>query len=274
MEAKTKINLIGGGFQHAPGSTLWKVPKTVEWCYESKEHPISVYVDNAIPKALTDNDDKIKFGWILESRFISGPAVNHVRDNLGLYKDCFVHIFTHHRELQDLDPTLFKWSPAYGTYIDDIRLYPKTKTISMISSSKSSTELHKLRCKILKKLDGIVDCFGRDTNPIDKKEEGLCDYMFSIVIENDSYPTYFTEKILDCFATGTVPIYMGAPDISEHYNADGIISLTENARFDASVFTAQLYRTMLPAIKDNLERVKPLDILDDWVYNQYIKDYV
>ena len=33
--------------------------------------------------------------------------------------------------------------------------------------------------------------------------------MFSVCIENDVYDTYFTEKILDCFATGTIPIYKG-----------------------------------------------------------------
>ena len=33
----------------------------------------------------------------------------------------------------------------------------------------------------------------------ENKEVGLCDYMFSVVIENGIYETYFTEKILDCF---------------------------------------------------------------------------
>ena len=48
-----------------------------------------------------------------------------------------------------------------------------------------------------------VDFYGRGfETEIVRKEEGLCDYMFSIAIENASYETYF-EKLLDCFATGT-----------------------------------------------------------------------
>jgi len=36
---------------------------------------------------------------------------------------------------------------------------------------------------------------------------------------------YFTEKILDCFRTRTVPIYWGCTNIREHFEADGIIVL-------------------------------------------------
>ncbi len=31
-----------------------------------------------------------------------------------------------------------------------------------------------------------------------------------IQVENSQIDTYFTEKLLDCFLTGTVPIYWGA----------------------------------------------------------------
>ena len=50
-------NLIGGGFQHAYSSTLWKKPKHVTWHYESKEHPVSVYCDNGLIRGLDDKDD-------------------------------------------------------------------------------------------------------------------------------------------------------------------------------------------------------------------------
>ena len=63
------------------------------------------------------------------------------------------------------------------------------------------------------------------------KEDGLCDYMFSVAIENGEYETYFTEKILDCFATGTIPVYLRAPDIENHFNMDGIITLSDNLMF-------------------------------------------
>jgi hypothetical protein len=50
-----------------------------------------------------------------------------------------------------------------------------------------------------------IDVYGRGISEIPNKEVGLKDYMFSFAVENDTYDTYFTEKILDCFATGTIP---------------------------------------------------------------------
>jgi len=266
------LNLIGGGFQHAHGSTLWKKPKYVKWHYESNEFSQSVYLDNDIKRGITDRKNgKRKFGWILESRCISQPIVNDLKENLDVYRETYEFILTHHKELLKIDDEFFKWCPGYGTYIDNIKIYNKSKQCSMISSGKNFTSLHKKRVNILNKLAStkIVDTFGRDTNPIDKKEEGLCDYMFSIAIENDSYETYFTEKLLDCFATGTIPIYIGAPDIGDHFDSDGIINLTNV--FDFNTLTRDLYESKKDSIKNNLEKTKKLDILDDWIYNTYIK---
>lgn len=38
-------------------------------------------------------------------------------------------------------------------------------------------------------------------------------YKFSLCIENAQFPGYITEKIIECFVAGVIPIYMGAPDI-------------------------------------------------------------
>jgi hypothetical protein len=140
----------------------------------------------------------------------------------------------------------------------------------MIASKKTFSTQQVLRIQVAEALDNCkhVDVFGRDTTPIDKKEEGLNDYMFSIAIENDSYETYFTEKIIDCFAVGTVPVYMGAPDIGEHFNANGIIEFKPG--FDMNILTPDLYASMKDAIEDNYNRSLKYDILDDWICNTYL----
>ena len=35
--------------------------------------------------------------------------------------------------------------------------------------------------------------------PLDDKVDAIKDYMFSFAVENANYPTYFTEKLTDCF---------------------------------------------------------------------------
>jgi hypothetical protein len=117
-----------------------------------------------------------------------------------------------------------------------------------------------------------IDVFGRGIQEIPNKEIGLKDYMFSFAVENDTYDTYFTEKILDCFATGTIPVYMGTKKVVEYFNPDGIIFFDGN--FDLSLLTEELYQSKMDAIKDNYERVQKYSVLDDWIFENYLIEYV
>ena len=53
--------------------------------------------------------------------------------------------------------------------------------------------------------------------------------MFSIAIENSRNGCYFTEKILDCFTTRTVPIYWGCPDIGDYFDMNVIITFNRKS---------------------------------------------
>jgi hypothetical protein len=129
---------------------------------------------------------------------------------------------------------------------------------------------HQYRLSWAQKLHDKVDFYGRGYNEIQTKEEGLADYMFSVAIENASYETYFTEKIQDCFAMGTIPVYYGSPDIGKFFNQDGIIFLNDD--FDVSQLTPELYYGKLDAVKENLEVVKNFLINEDYIYKTYLED--
>ena len=60
------------------------------------------------------------------------------------------------------------------------------------------------------------------------------------VFENGQYETYFTEKLLDCFATGTIPVYLGAPDIGNYFNKDGIIDLTDEFEVSDEIYFSKM----------------------------------
>jgi alpha(1,3/1,4) fucosyltransferase len=49
--------------------------------------------------------------------------------------------------------------------------------------------------------------------PCRSKMEVLGSYNFSLCLENMPMQGYITEKIFDCFYAGTIPMYLGAPDI-------------------------------------------------------------
>jgi hypothetical protein len=267
---KLKLNLVGDSFTHLSGgnkgySVHGKESKYIEWVRDDGLN-ITFYIDSFISQGLVDNISGIKYGWLLESKFITPAIVEDVKLNYQKYFEVFKYIFTHNKELLNLDER-FKWCPANGFWIKDPKIYPKSKMISFITSNKNFTEGHNKRIQWVQMIGDQVDLYGRGYNEIELKEDGLCDYMFSVVIENGFYKSYFTEKILDCFATGTIPVYLGSPDIGDYFNKDGIIDLTEE--FDVS---EDLYYSKIDAIKDNLERVKDIEVLEDFIYQNYLKN--
>lgn len=59
----------------------------------------------------------------------------------------------------------------------------------------------------------------------ESKKDVLKKYKFSICFENaKDYPGLITEKIFDCFAAGTVPIYYGPPNIQRYIPEDCFIN--------------------------------------------------
>ena len=270
-----KLNMLSRNFAHDKGSTANKPPVNIEWCFFSYDNPISVYLDNDLFKGIedhkSDGGSKKKFLWLIESIKFDGGAVENIKNNLDAVLETFEQIWTHNDELVALHPK-FKWTPAYGTYIKEFGIFPKTKMVSMITSDKRWTPQHEIRHDFAMANRDKMDVFGRGINEIPNKEIGLKDYRFSFAIENATYDTYFTEKILDCFATGTVPIYMGTKKVSEYFNPDGIIFF--DGTFDFLTLTEELYQSKIDAIKDNFERVQKYSVLDDWIFDNYLKDYI
>jgi alpha(1,3/1,4) fucosyltransferase len=58
----------------------------------------------------------------------------------------------------------------------------------------------------------------------ESKYEILSHYHFSLCLENMAMQGYVTEKIFDCFYTGTIPVYLGAPDIADLIPQDAYVS--------------------------------------------------
>tara|TARA_B110000977_G_scaffold198183_1_gene282470 strand:- start:2680 stop:3789 length:1110 start_codon:yes stop_codon:yes gene_type:complete len=53
--------------------------------------------------------------------------------------------------------------------------------------------------------------------PCENKRDVLQKYKFSIAYENiATLPGLITEKIFDCFSAGTIPVYIGAPNIKDY----------------------------------------------------------
>ncbi|MEM9771944.1 MAG: hypothetical protein AAF889_10185 [Cyanobacteria bacterium P01_D01_bin.73] len=90
--------------------------------------------------------------------------------------------------------------------------------------------------------------------PTDSKEH-IFRSMFSATLENTAETNYFTEKIIDCFLTYTIPLYWGAPNIGDYFDLDGILTFSsvEELIEIANQLTVQDYWARLEAIAKNYQ---------------------
>ncbi len=79
-----------------------------------------------------------------------------------------------------------------------------------------------------KKVDSGGQAFNNIGLPkgVKDKNEFLSQYKFSIACENSSYSGYCTEKLMQAFAAGNVPIYWGDKRASEVFNEEAFIDCT------------------------------------------------
>jgi hypothetical protein len=165
----------------------------------------------------------------------------------------------------------------YGTcWLHDnyIKIWEKSKICSMITSGKDVTSGHRFRnivADYLNKYNKNVEIYGgiykhlpyMTSKPFTPEHSGrhisngkinaLKDYMFSVTIENEKVDYDFTEKLIDCFLTGTVPIYYGCPSIGKFFNINGII-IIDNLQDLIDVLPSisiDLYNKMKPYIEEN-----------------------
>ena len=208
---------------------------------------------------------------LLEPKSMLGDAYEFVKANAGSFR----YIFTHDSELLTLPQSrMLNWADVW------IRTdSPKTKSISLITSSKNWCPLHIARIKLADCFmeSPVVDVFRGDWNNPNvknyKPEEYLSEYKFSIVIENDIDDLWFTEKILNCFSTKTVPIYVGATKIGKVFNADGIIQVDDWRTIPSVVANLDIdseYAKRSAAINDNFERCRPWEV--KWK-DRFFRDY-
>jgi hypothetical protein len=71
-----------------------------------------------------------------------------------------------------------------------------------------------------------VDIYGALGKPIEDKNEILSQYKFNICFENDHFPGYVTEKPIEAWENGCIPIWWGN-DIKNYLNPEAIIDVSK-----------------------------------------------
>jgi hypothetical protein len=270
------INLFDNAFRHLPNSVHGKISKSIEFVRDKEEWDgVTLFTDDYISTpAASLVTCPHKIGWILECRTL----IPQVYDNLSNFINQYDFVLTHDKQLLEEFPDKTKKVIFGGCWVEEesYKIYPKSKNLSMIYSPKKFMPGHKLRHIIAESNIEGLDLFGRGSStPIEKKEEALVDYKYSIVIENDKRENYFTEKLLDCFATGTIPVYYGCPNIGDYFDKQGIIEVHSKEHFlqILPTLTEELYQDKLSSIYSNFYKFGEYAITEDWLHANILKEY-
>lgn len=81
-----------------------------------------------------------------------------------------------------------------------------------------------------KQVHGYGNMFG---NPLqESKFKVLHNYKFCLCPENSIYPGYVTEKLLDAYAGGCIPIYSGHPNMDKEFNTSAFFNYQQYRSMD------------------------------------------
>jgi len=137
----------------------------------------------------------------------------------------FPHAY-YHLLVADLDINTFTKSRSYEK--------DPSKKFCLFSVSNGSCNERNTMFTQLNKYKKVDSC-GKFMNNMGKncpaghgdKEyfDFISKYKFMICFENTSKPNYFTEKLINAYYSGTIPIYWGCTNISDYVNMDSILYL-------------------------------------------------
>ncbi|MEN9343777.1 MAG: Chrysochromulina ericina virus [Chlamydiota bacterium] len=163
---------------------------------------------------------KVVIAYLMEPRVIHPFIYEYIDQNV----DKFDLVMTFDAALLEKYPEKCRFVHAVcGGDLFDHKIHPKTKMCS-IMTGKNYTEGHKLRHLAYETYRDYFDGYkGYDTTWARWRDPWINDYRFSVAIENSKQSHYFSEKIVQLFRAGTVPIYWGCPTIGQFFDMDGII---------------------------------------------------
>ncbi len=276
------INLCDNSFAHLEtedgiySMTDNKKPRYTRYVkVDSGWEGVTLFTDSYLMSSEHSKHPGTNIGLLVETRE-TNPSIYADVDK---YIDNYDFLLTYDKELLYRYPEKTKFYPFGGCWVkpENYGFPLKSEMVSMIYSNKTQASGHRLRHSIAQNLTG-VDLWGAGAGkPFDTKEEALSPYRFSIVIENTQNPYYFSEKLLDCMALGTIPIYHGATEIGSFFNEKGIITFDTLDDLDEilSSLSPELYAELLPYAEVNQKLVRKYDTQEDWIFeNVLVKDNI
>jgi len=223
--------------------------------------PCELYVD----KIPTTPKNSVRFLWVIEPDEVS-KMKQRIIDNHDKYD--FILAYDTDILSKCKNAILF---PYGTTWIKDFDFTKKKEySITSIVGGKKMCSNHPLRHLLIDKVNDVtnipINLYNSTNKPYiavknlktikSKTYKNEVFYsQFHIAIENTTQDNWFTEKLIDCFQSKTVPIYIGCPNIGDFFDINGIIHATDldDLIEKCKSINENTYSNMLESIEKNYE---------------------
>lgn len=238
---------------------------------------ITCYVDTHTRDV--PNTPNKQVALLIEPRAIQRDVYLKIEKNYNRFK----YVFTHDSKLLETLPNAkpIIWGGCWCNIENPV----KDKFIGMICSHKKYTELHRVRLRTALMFKGIenFDMYGiyEDNERIDPMIAHER-YKYEVVVENQIDDIWFTEKLIDAFATKCIPIYLGARQIEKFFNKDGMIIVKSEEELQNTIksmlnnveYWNDYYNdiNMQKIINENYEESKKYWKFEECFYRMYEKE--
>jgi len=196
--------------------------------------------------------------------------ISKIKDGVIKNKNNFNLILTHNETiLKNCENSILH---EYGTtWIETMDFYKnKSFSVSFLAGYKNYATGHIMRKELwdlqekiniskrffISKYGGVKN-LGNNMVLGDSKLP-LFKSQFHIVIENTKNKYFFTEKLIDCFITKTIPLYWGCTNIGDYFNENGILLVNnvEDIINTCNNLNENIYNEKIYYINENYERSK------------------
>jgi len=188
--------------RHVPCFNGYDSPQHVQWKRDNRIRKVNVYTAAYLP-TVKRMADTLQVAWIIEPAVINFKAYNVLQK----YAEQYDYIISHDLDFLELFPEKKRvFCPGSGSslYSHEWKIYPKSELVLTVVGDKRKAVGHRFRHEVVKEFADVLHVVGRGYKPFppEARAEVYAPYMYQVAIHNTSVKDYWSDILIDCFATG------------------------------------------------------------------------
>lgn len=263
--------------RHVPCFNGYDTPRHIQWKRDGRKRKVNVYTA-AYLSAVKPEKGTLQVAWIIEPSVINSRSYYALRKHRWQYD----YIISHDIEfLLTFSEEKRVFCPGSGSslYSHEWKIYPKSELVLTVVGDKRKAIGHRFRHEVVKALGSKIDVRGRGYKAFlpTERAEVYAPYMYQVCIHNTLVADYWSDILIDCFATGTVPIVWGSREyLHKYFDTDGIIFFDTIEELDEILnrISEDDYLSRMSAIQKNFETAfNEYKVIEDYLYDNFFKQF-